>query len=316
MEIYKEYSSFLKNKYGEKVYKLPICLKEANCPNRDGSLSLGGCIYCGKSGVSFENDNKDLSVTEQLLKHKDLIQKKYKAKKFIAYFQSYSNTYLPFELFKKYIKQALIEDIVEIAISTRPDCINQKYLDFLAKIKKDFNINITIELGLQTANYKTLKKINRGHSLAEYIESAVLIKQYDFNICTHIILNLPYDTIEDTIETAKIISALKTDFVKLHALYIEKDTAIAKQFLNNEIKILPLSDYIERVITFLEYLSPNIYIQRLIGRAPEDITIFANWGRSWWVIKEEIEKIMLLQNRYQGKLFNYLNGACLKKFDL
>lgn len=315
MKLYNEYSTFLKQKYGEKVYKLSISLKETSCPNRDGNISYGGCTYCGEKGVAFEHKYGDLSVKEQLLNHKNLIEKKYKAKKFIAYFQSYSNTYLPFDLFKKYIKEAILEDIVEIAISTRPDCINEKYLIFLNEIKKEHNIEITIELGLQTANYKTLNKINRGHTLAEYIESCILIKKYDFNICTHVILNLPWDNMEDTIETAKIISILNTDFVKLHALYIEKNTVMAKQFENKEFEMPPVEDYIKKVIKFLEYLSPKICIQRIIGRAPEEFTIFSNWGMSWWKIKEQIENEMIYNNTYQGRLFNYSKANPLKKFD-
>lgn len=313
--IYNEYSKFLKEKYGEKVYKLSVSLKETNCPNRDGNIAFGGCTYCGSEGVAFEHKYANFSVKEQLLGHKKLIEKKYKAKKFIAYFQSYSNTYLPLNLFKKYVEEAVLEDIVEIAISTRPDCIGKDYLDFLKEIKEKYKIDITIELGLQTANYKTLNKINRGHTLAEYIESVILIKNYGFNICTHIILNLPWDTIEDVIESAKIISVLNTDFVKLHALYIEKNTVMAKQYEKKEFEMLPVSDYIEKVIIFLEYLSPKISIQRIIGRAPEEVTIFSNWGMSWWKIKDEIEQKMIKENRYQGRLFKYSKGIALKKFD-
>ena len=189
--MYKEYSKYLKEKYGEKVYKLPISLKETNCPNRDGNISFGGCTYCGDEGVGFENLSANLSVKEQLLKNKEFISKKYKAKKFIAYFQSYSNTYIPTHLFKKYVNEAVLDDIVDISISTRPDCINEDYLNILKDIKDNHNLDITIELGLQTANYKTLNKINRGHTLAEYIEAVNIIKSYNFNVCTHIILNLP-----------------------------------------------------------------------------------------------------------------------------
>ncbi len=313
--MYKEYSKYLKEKYGEKVYKLPISLKETNCPNRDGNISFGGCTYCGDEGVGFENLSANLSVKEQLLKNKEFISKKYKAKKFIAYFQSYSNTYIPTHLFKKYVNEAVLDDIVDISISTRPDCINEDYLNILKDIKDNHNLDITIELGLQTANYKTLNKINRGHTLAEYIEAVNIIKSYNFNVCTHIILNLPWDTIEDTIETAKIVSVLKTDFVKLHALYIEKNTILAKQYINNEFSMLPLDDYIEKVITFLEYLDPKIAIQRIIGRAPEEFTLFSNWGMSWWKIKEMIEQKMKEESRFQGRLFTYTNGKALKKFD-
>lgn len=315
-ELYKSYSQYLKEEYNQKVYKLPISLKASNCPNRDGNISTGGCTYCGDEGVGFENLSSELSVEEQLLRNKSFIAKKYKATKFIAYFQSYSNTYMPLDLFKTYINQILlVDDIVEISISTRPDCINSEYLEFLKDFKLSSGINITIELGLQTANYKTLSKINRGHSLAEYIQACNLIKSYNFKICTHVILNLPWDNLEDIIETAKIITVLNNDFVKLHALYIEKNTLLAKQYLNNEFTMLPLDDYIEKVITFLEYLSPNMVVQRLIGRAPEEFTLFSNWGVSWWKIKDSIEEKMLVENRYQGKLFNYNIGIPLKKFD-
>ena len=313
--MYKQYSSYLKEKYGEKVYKLPISLKETNCPNRDGNLGYGGCTYCGDEGVGFENLSSNLSVKEQLLKNKEYISKKYKANKFIAYFQSYSNTYIPLDLFKKYVNDAVLDDIVDISISTRPDCIDKSYLDILKEIKENHNIDITIELGLQTANYKTLNKINRGHTLCEYIQAVNMIKSYNFNVCTHVILNLPWDNIEDTIETAKIISVLNTDFVKLHALYIEKNTILAKQYLNNEFTMLPLEDYIEKAITFLEYLAPNIAIQRIIGRAPEDVSLFSNWGISWWKIKDMIEEKMAKENRFQGKLYNYGCNKAIKKFD-
>lgn len=312
--IYNKYSDYLKNKYNVKVYKLPISLK-VSCPNRDGNVAIGGCTYCGEKGTGFENNSSKMPIKEQLLKNMEHIKKKYKAEKFIAYFQSFSNTYLPLEDFKKYIKEAIIEDIVEIAISTRPDCINDDYLKFLAEISQKYNLNITIELGLQTSNYKTLSKINRGHTLAEYIESAIKIKSYNFNLCTHIILNFPWDTIEDSIETAKILSILKTDYVKLHALYIEKNTVMAEQYLSKEFEICSVEEYMERTITFLEYLDPKISIQRILSRAPEEVTLFSNWGISWWKIKEDIENQMILNNRYQGKLFNYTNGSALKKFN-
>ena len=313
--IYYKYSDYLKNKYGEKVYKLPISLQKITCPNRDGTVGYGGCTYCGEEGTAFEQKLGNLKIKEQLETHMQFITKKYKAKKFIAYFQSYSNTYTSFENFKTCINQAIIKNIVDISISTRPDCINKKYLDFLNKIKNKYNINITIELGLQTANYKSLLKVNRGHTLAEYIESAINIKNFDLDLCTHIILNLPYDDINDSIETAKIISVLKTDHVKLHALYIEKNTVMANQFLNKEFEICSLNEYVKRTITFLEYLNPQISIQRIIGRVPEEKSIFANWGTSWWKIKEQIETEMLKRKTYQGRLFNYTNGSLLSKFN-
>lgn len=306
-KIFNEYSTYLKEKYGTKVYKLPINLP-LTCPNRDGNISYGGCTFCSDKGTGFESLSDRISVKNQIIKNMEFIKKKYKAEKFIAYFQNYTNTYIEYESFVSYIKEAILDNIVEISISTRPDCINEKYLEFLKQIEKENNINISIELGLQTVNYKTLIRINRGHTLAEFINAVNIIKKYDYEICTHIILNLPGDTFIDVIETAKVVSALKIDQVKLHSLYIAKSSKMAEQFEKGEIKIISKNEYIERVILFLEHLEPNIVIQRLLGRAPEEETIFANWNTSWWKIKDEIIEKMVKDNRYQGKKIDYLKG--------
>ena len=149
------------------------------------------------------------------------------------------------------------DNIVEIAISTRPDCISDEILEFLNEIKKQ-NVNITIELGLQTVNYHTLKNINRGHTLAEFIDAVLRIKRYNFEICTHIILNLPGDTILDTVETAKILSVLKINQVKIHSLYIMENTEMGRAYKNNEITLISKDEYVERVIVFLEHLDVDI----------------------------------------------------------
>ena len=208
----------------------------------------------------------------------------------------------------------LSDDIVEIDISTRPDCISDEYLEFLKTIKNDYGINITLELGLQTVNYHTLKKINRGHTLAEFIDSVIRIKRFGFEICTHLILNLPWDTIDDVIENAKILSALSVDQVKLHSLYVVENTPLAKLYKEGRIQIISKEEYVLRVIKFLEYLKSDIVIQRLIGRAPEDNALFVNWNTSWWKIKDEIINKMVELKTFQGKKFNYLNGSALKKF--
>lgn len=311
--VYNTYSQYLVDKYGEKVYKLPINLP-LTCPNRDGTLSVGGCTFCGEEGGSFENQPNFLSVKEQLSKNKEYIGKKYNARKFIAYFQNFSNTYLPLEDFKLFINDAIIEDIVGISISTRPDCINDLYLEYLSALKNQYGIEIILELGLQTANYHSLKKINRGHGLAEFIDSVLRIKKYGLRICTHLILNLPWDNITDTIESAKVISALGVDEVKLHSLYIVDGTVLGEQYKNNEIQLISKDDYKERVITFLEYLDPAIIIQRIIGRAPEENALFVNWSQSWWKIRDEIVSEMINRQSFQGKLFDYLNGKAIKKF--
>lgn len=311
--VYNTYANYLKDKYGEKVYKLPINLP-LTCPNRDGTLSVGGCTFCGEEGGSFENLSNSYKVKEQITKNMNYIRKRYKAKKFIAYFQNFSNTYMDLDRFKAYIEEAIMENIVGISISTRPDCINDKYLSFLGEIQNKMGIDIIIELGLQSVNYHSLVKINRGHTLAEFIDAVIRIKANNLRVCTHLILNLPWDNNLDVIENAKILSALKVDEIKLHSLYIIDGTAIGEQYKNGEIDIISKNEYINRVITFLEYLDPSIVIQRIMGRAPEENALFVNWSTSWWKIRDEIVSKMEAENRFQGSKFNYLNGKALKKF--
>ncbi|MFZ5967880.1 MAG: TIGR01212 family radical SAM protein [Bacillota bacterium] len=312
-ERYRVYSTYLQQKYGEKVYKIPINLP-VTCPNRDGIAGQGGCIFCGDEGAGFENLSNCIPVKEQLEKNVSYIQGKYKANKFIAYFQNFSNTYLPLQDFKRHIEDACVENVVELCISTRPDCIHDAYLECLREVQRTKQINISIELGLQSVNCHTLLKINRGHTLGEFIDAMLRIKKFGFESCAHLILNLPWDTMTDVVEAAKVLSALRVEQVKLHALYIVKNTAMGNMYENKEFEIISLEDYIERVICFLEYLDPNIVIQRLIGRAPEENTLFCNWNTSWWKIKDMIDEKMEAKNSFQGKQCNYLNGKAVRQF--
>ena len=305
---YYPYSEYLKNKYGEKVYKLPIHLP-ISCPNRKDGI---GCTFCAEIGTGFEAAQSSTPLKEQMEKTKQLIMNKYHAKKFIAYFQNYTNTYMPLEKFKAYLNEAMeVTDVVEISVSTRPDCIRKDYLDALDDISKQYGVHINIELGLQTSNYHVLDCINRGHGLAEYIDAVLAIRQYDFTFCTHVILNLPNDTARDMIETAKIISALKGDIVKLHSLYIAKGSKMEKQFKRGEIEICTKEEYFNRLRLFLEYLNPEIAVERLFSRIPEDDSLFSNWNTSWWKLKDEFIDYIDAENSYQGKKFTYLNGGAL-----
>jgi hypothetical protein len=303
-KYYNTYSDYLKKKYGERVHKIPISLR-STCPNRDGTLSNDGCIFCGDFGTGFENLSSDLAIKEQLHKNVSHIKKKYKAHKYIAYFQNYTNTYFPFEEFKGYIEEVIEPDVVGISISTRPDCLTDEQLNYLSSIQKEFSIDICIELGLQTSNYHTLAKLNRQHSLAVYIYAMQMINKYDLESCTHVILDLPWDNIDDVIETALIISAMNNNYVKCHSLYIEKNTKLAEMYKENKVKLLSMNDYIERVIVFLEHLDEKIVVQRIISRAPKENTEIVNWNTSWWKIKDYILDEMQRRNAYQGKKFNF-----------
>lgn len=311
--LYNVYSDYLKKKYGTKVYKLPVGLP-VTCPNRDGQFGAGGCTFCGEIGAGYENLPAEMTVAEQIKVNMAHIAPKYKAEKFIAYFQNFSNTYLEIDKLKSYLEEACQKDVVAIALATRPDCVNEEYLKMLQKFKKEKNIDIIIELGLQTVNYHSLRKVNRGHSLAEFIDAVLRIKQYQLEVCVHLILNFPWDDLNDVIENAKILSSLKVDQVKLHALYIVKNTKMAEQYVNGELTLIDKDEYKERVITFLEYLAKDIVVQRLIGRAPESNTLFSNWKTGWWKIRDDITKTMQERGCYQGRLCDYLNGKAVQRF--
>lgn len=309
---YNKFSEYLVKVYGQKVYKIPVNLP-ATCPNRDGLLSGDGCTFCGEEGAGFENLSPLLSVPEQLEKNIAYISEKYHAQKFIAYFQNYSNTYFPTDVFKSYLEQACIPDVVALYVSTRPDCLNNQYYEVMAEVSEKHSVDIVVEIGLQTVNYHTLKELNRGHGLAEFIDAVTRAKKFNLKTCAHMITDLPMNDLEDVKEGAKILSALAVDQVKCHSLYILKQTRLGEMYQQGLVQPASMEAFIERTITFLEYLSPEIVIQRLIGRAPEERSLFCSWETSWWKVVELIEDKMMREHRYQGKYFHYLNGAVCAK---
>ena len=310
---YRMISAFYKERYGEKVYKIPVALP-LTCPNRDGSAGVGGCTFCGEIGAGYENRPASMTVKQQIDETVVHIAKKYKAYKYIPYFQNFSNTYLPPEKFRQYVEEACLEHVVGIAIATRPDCVHDVYLDILKDIQNKHGIDIYVELGLQSVNYHTLQKVNRGHTMAEFIDAVLRIKRYGFEVCAHMILNLPWDTMDDVIEGAKTLSALQVDQVKLHALYLVKNTKMARDYEAGEFTLISAEEYARRVVEFLRYLDPKIVLQRLVGRAPEENTIFTNWSMGWWRVQDLIDQIMEDEDISQGSGYDYLHGAAVQKF--
>ena len=310
---YRMISAFYKERYGEKAYKIPVALP-LTCPNRDGSAGVGGCTFCGEIGAGYENRPASMTVKQQIDETVVHMAKKYKAYKYIPYFQNFSNTYLPPEKFHQYVEEACLEHVVGIAIATRPDCVHDAYLDILKDIQNKYGIDVYVELGLQSVNYHTLQKVNRGHTMAEFIDAVLRIKRYGFEVCAHMILNLPWDTMDDVIEGAKTLSALQVDQVKLHALYLVKNTKMARDYEAGEFTLISAEEYARRVVEFLRYLDPKIVLQRLVGRAPEENTIFTNWSMGWWRVQDLIDQIMEDEDISQGSGYDYLHGAAVQKF--
>ena len=311
MERYRTYSSYLKEIYGEKVYKLPLNIP-VTCPNRIDSY---GCSFCGGAGTGFEALDAKVPVREQLERTKEKISAKYHARKFIAYFQNYTNTFLPIDQFRNYLLEAAqTEDIVGISISTRPDCIRRDYLDVMKEISETYGLKIIVEYGLQTANYHTLLKINRGHTLAEYLDAVIMTAPYGFDICTHVILNLPGDSMEDSVETAKILSALPVKIVKLHSLYLPKGSRLYEDFEHGKITLCTKEEYLERLTAFICYVRKDMVIERLFSRVPKEDAGFSNWRVSWWKLRDLFNEKMERGDLVQGCMCSYLNGSALNRW--
>lgn len=297
--MYLDYAQYLKNRYQQKVYKLPLHIP-VTCPNRDGSLGKEGCVFCSSQGVAYELQDALVPIKDQLLKNKDHISKKYKAKAFIAYFQNYSNTYLPLDQMMHYVREAAIEGVVEICLSTRPDCLPQEKVIALAEFQRETGIQISIELGLQTTNDATLIKINRGHDVKCFVDAVKRLKAHDILVGVHLIPNLPWDSPEDCVKTAQLMTQLRVDTLKFHALYIMRGTQMAKWYQEGTITMGTYEDYFDRICLMLPYLSKDIGIQRFFGRAPEEETLFCNWGRSWRFLKDQLDQHILLTHTVQG----------------
>ena len=314
MERYRNFSDYLKEKYGEKVYKIPLSLP-VTCPNRDGSISGKACIFCGSIGADYETKAVGMDITRQLNRSMAHVGPKYKAKKFIAYFLNFTNTYAPLSDFKSWVEEAMSHPaVVGVDISTRPDCIHEAYLDILKEASMKYGKDVTVELGLQSSNVHTLAVLNRCHTLAEYIDAAIRIGRYGFGQCTHVIADLPWDDRLDVAETAKIISALPVTEVKLHSLYIVKNTPLADMYERGEVKLLSMEEYMERVVLFLSYLRKDIVIQRIVGRASGGNTLSVNGGSPWWEVKDRIDRLMEERQVTQGCLCDYLDGRAVRKF--
>lgn len=308
------YSAMLQKKYGQKVMKIPVNLP-LSCPNRDGTCGEGGCIFCAPVGTGFESKDSQMPIKEQIAKNIAYIGPKYHAKKYIIYFQNFTNTYTTLSNLQDMLSSCLdFDGVVGVCLATRPDCVSHEIIHLLQSFKTDNpHLDITLELGLQSVNYHTLKKINRGHTLAELIDASLHAKAAGLSLCAHVILNLPYDTDDDAIECAKILSALQYDLVKVHSLYIIQNTPLGALYLQNKIKLITQEEYIRRACLFLSHLSPGITVERLLARAPKEETLFCNWQSNWRKIDEKIEEEMRKNNLYQGINCDYLDGSAWRK---
>lgn len=289
---------YYKKKFNAKVCKVSL---NANftCPNIDGKVGFGGCIYCSKLGSGDYAGNPNESLIEQFKKGKEVMQRKWPNAKFIAYFQANTNTYAPIERLKKCFEPFIEkDDCIGLSIATRSDSITDECLDYLEDISK--RTYLIIELGLQTIHKKTSKLINRCSTLDNFDKMVKKLKQRNINVVVHIINGLPYETEEMMIETVKHLNDLNIDGIKIHMLGILKDTPLEKYYQNNKFHILTKEEYVNIVVKQLEYLSEEIVIHRLTEDPNPNDIIEPTWLTKKFTILNEIDKIMSTKNLYQG----------------
>lgn len=289
---------YYKKKFNAKVCKVSL---NANftCPNIDGKVGFGGCIYCSKLGSGDYAGNPNESLIEQFEKGKEVMQRKWPNAKFIAYFQANTNTYAPIERLKKCFEPFIErDDCIGLSIATRSDSITDECLDYLEDISK--RTYLIIELGLQTIHEKTSKLINRCSTLDNFDKMVKKLKQRNINVVVHIINGLPYETEEMMIETVKHLNDLNIDGIKIHMLGILKDTPLEKYYQNNKFHILTKEEYVNIGVKQLEYLSEEIVIHRLTEDPNPNDIIEPTWLTKKFTILNEIDKIMSTKNLYQG----------------
>jgi len=301
-EYFPAFGEYLKSLFGEKVYKVTLDAG-FSCPNRDGTLSSDGCIFCDDSGSFSRLYSNSLSVREQLLTGMEKIKKRYHAKKFLGYFQAYTNTYKPVgELKKIYDEVFFSDDIVGMSIGTRPDCVDDEKLDLIASYNTD-NRFIQVEYGIQSVHDKTLRLINRGHDFQCFQEACRKTKERNIKICAHVILGLPDETHEDMMETAKTLAGMGIDGIKIHMLAVMEGTKIHQMFNEGKINLMSEDEYISTVCDFLELLPPDMVIQRLAGNGKRELRIQPRWLGKKLELVGKMEKEFERRGTKQGALF-------------
>lgn len=297
---YNQYSQHLKNKFGAKVYKITLDAG-FSCPNRDGTISREGCIFCDDGGSFSQAHSNKLSIEEQVRIGAQTLADRFKAQKFMSYFQAFSNTYKPVkELEKIYSASLNHPDIVGISIGTRPDCIDNDKLDLISSFTSDYYT--WIEYGLQSVHDKTLLKINRGHDYKCFLNAYEKTKSKNINTCLHIILNL-FETPEEMMHTAKTIAALEPEGVKIHMLCALEGTKITEMYRKGELEFMSEDEYITTVCDFLEYLPPSTTIHRLAGNGLRTELVAPRWIGKKLDCLNKIDREFIRRDSWQGKNF-------------
>lgn len=272
------------------------------CPNRDGNLAVGGCVYCNNDSFVPPYARARFSMHQQITNGMDYLKKRFKAEKFIVYFQSYTNTYDSVEKLEEMYRNALkYEDVIGIAVGTRSDCIDEEKISMFEELAKDYYVSL--EFGIESIYDKTLEFMNRGHDYQSVLDAIEMSKGRGFEIGAHIIVGMPTETKEEMLAMAGEVSSLGIDVFKVHNLHIVRNTPLARMYRKEPFSLFNFEEYIDFIIEFLERLSPDMVIERLFTDTPHQLLIAPDWGKSHLQILQAIEAELERKDTYQGRLY-------------
>ena len=292
----------MRNVFDSKVFKVMLDAG-FTCPNRDGSIAKGGCTFCSARGSGdFAGRRRDDLVT-QFNAIRDRQHQKWPDAKYIGYFQAYTNTYAPVETLREYFEVIVDQPgVVGLSIATRPDCLPDDVIDYLAELNE--RTYLWVEMGLQTVHETTSTLINRAHDTACYLDAVRRLRERNIRICTHIIYGLPGETHEMMLETGRQVAKMDVQGIKIHLLHLMKKTPMVKQYEAGLLKFLEMDEYIKLIVDTLEILPPEMTVHRLTGDAPRDLLIGPMWSMNKWVVLNSIDRELKVRNSWQGKLWN------------
>lgn len=298
---YYTWNRHLRGHFGFKVMKIALDAG-FDCPNRDGTVAFGGCTFCSAAGSGdFAGDRVD-SIDDQFEAIKTKMHRKWKDGKYMAYFQAYTNTHAPLEVLKEKFEAALAqENVVGLSIATRPDCLPDDVVEYLAELNE--RTYLWVELGLQTVHEKTARLVNRAHDFNLYIEGVNKLRKHGIRVCTHIINGLPLEDREMMMETAREVAKLDVQGIKIHLLHLLKGTPMVKQYEKGMLEFLGKEEYIGLVADQLELLPPEMVVQRITGDGPIDLMIGPMWSVNKWDVLNGIDAELQARGSWQGKYY-------------
>ncbi|KHD35233.1 hypothetical protein NL50_14205 [Clostridium acetobutylicum] len=293
---------FLREKFQDKVFKISLDAG-FSCPNRDGTISRGGCMFCSERGSGDFAGNRKFSISTQFEDIKDMMKNKWKNGKYIAYFQAYTNTYAPIKVLREKYSEAISKDgVVGLAIATRPDCLSEEVLDLIQEFSK--KIYVWVELGLQTANDKVAKVINRGYDTIVFDDAVKKLRERKIDVVVHTIFGLPGEKPKDMLSTIDYVAHKEVQGIKIHLLHLMKETPLVELYNNGQLTFMSQEEYVETVCRAITMLPQNIVIHRLTGDAPRDLLIEPKWSLKKWEVLNAIDNSMRKGNLYQGLYFS------------